>query len=74
MGIHWEQSRQWGARDGKATTSLSTAPVSQMPKWKEVMKAYKHDATNPSELAVGLGALGPSDNTKNKKLGGKGND
>ena len=45
-----------------------------MPKWKEVMKAYKHDATNPSELAVGLGALGPSDNTKNKKLGGKGND
>jgi len=29
-----------------------------MPKWKEVMKAYKHDATNPSELAVGLGVPG----------------
>ena len=23
------------------------------------MKAYKHDATNPSEPAVGLGFLGP---------------
>ena len=60
-----------GGRNGKATTASSTAPVSQMPKWKEVMKAYRHDATNPSELAAGLGVPGPSDNTKKQKLGGK---
>jgi len=46
-----------------------------MPKWKEVMKAYKHDATNPSELAVGLGVPGPSENNKKQKNSEeKGND